>query len=348
MDALRNSITAVAGLVTAFLLGALLLHQSGHDPLEAFHVLFFGAFGSINRIGETLVKATPLLMLGLAVSVAFRCQIWNIGVEGQFLAGAIASIGFGLAFPDLPKPLAHVLLPLAGFAGGALWGLLPAYLKSRLNVNEVITTLMMNYVAIYALAYLVRGPLLDPQGFGFPQSPTIAEAYRLPIILGTTRLHAGFPVALGLMSLGLIFWRTTLGYRFEVVGASRETARFGGIAVDRTLMSNLLISAGVAGLAGWSDALGIHHRLIDDFAIGYGNLGIVAALLGGLHPVGVAAASIVFASLVVGGQTMQRLAGIPFALVDVLQGLIILLIIGRVSLAHFRRRRRRRRMEASA
>ncbi|MFQ5692382.1 MAG: ABC transporter permease, partial [Nitrospinota bacterium] len=146
---------------------------------------------------------------------------------------------------------------------------------------------------------------------------------------------------------GLVFWRTTLGYRFELVGASREAARFGGVSVEGVFLSNLLLSAGIAGLAGWSDAFGIHHRLIDDFAIGYGNLGIVAALLGGLHPIGIAAASIVFAALVVGGQTMQRLAGIPFALVDVLQGLIIILILGRISLGGLRRRRRLARSEAA-
>lgn len=348
MDALKNSLTAVAGLAAAILLAGLLLNLSGHDPLEAFRVLWMGAFGNLNRFGETLVKATPLFMLGLAVSVAFRCQLWNIGLEGQFLAGAIASIWFALTFPHLPKPAAHVLIPLAGFAGGALWGLLPAVLKSRLNVNEVITTLMMNYIAIYFLAYLVRGPLLDPGGFGFPQSPNVAESYRLPILLAGTRLHAGSLAALGLMVLGMIFWRTTLGFRFEVVGAGREAARFGGIPVQRTILSNLVISAGIAGVAGWGDAFGIHHRLIDDFAVGYGNLGIVVALLGGLHPVGIAAASIVFAALVVGGQTMQRLAGIPFALVDVLQGLIIIFIISRVSFAYFRPRRRRAPSEAAA
>lgn len=321
----------------AFLVGALLLLLAGNDPLRAYQTLFRGAFGSAHRIAETLVKATPLMIMALGTSVAFKAQIWNIGGDGQFILGAIFAVFVALNFP-LPAVLLLPLTFLAAFLGGALWGGLVGVLRAKFNANEVITTLMLNYVALYLLAWLVRGPMIDPKGHGFPQTPLIGEALRLPVLIPGTRLHFGLIIALLIIFAGYIFWRSTLGFTIELVGESEHVAQYSGIIVPKTIVLTMVISAGLAGVAGWSEVFGIHYRLLDDLAAGYGSLAIVVALLGDLKPFGIIISSFFFAALIVGGNTMQRLVGIPFSLVDVIQGLVIIFVISRVVYTQWRDR----------
>jgi ABC-type uncharacterized transport system permease subunit len=198
-----------------------------------------------------------------------------------------------------------------------------------LQANEVITTSMLNYIAIYLLAFLVRGPMIDPEGFNFPQSRLIPEAVQLPHLVAGTRLNAAFVVALLLVVFALFFWRSTLGLRTEIVGASRRVAAYAGLNVKRIFVLVALITGGLAGIAGWGEIFGIHYRLIDEIAHGLGSLAIVVALLGELHPIGMAVSAFLFAALVVGGNAMERSAGVPFALVDVIQGIAILLVLAR-------------------
>lgn len=320
---------AAFSVLLAVIVGGLLLLVSGRDPIAAYKSLLYGAFGTRGRFTETLVKATPFLIMAISVSISFRCQVWNIGAEGQFLLGAITSTWVALTFESLPP---YVLLPLtfiAGAVGGAVWSGIAGGLKAHLQANEVITTTMLNYIAIYLLAYLVRGPMIDPKGFNFPQSRLIPEELRLLRLIVGTRLNAAFIIALLLVVGALFFWRSTLGLRTEIVGASRHVAAFAGLNVKRTFVMVSLISGALAGIAGWEEIFGIHHRLLDEIARGMGSLAIVVALLGELHPIGMMISTFLFAALVVGGNAMERSAGVPFALVDVIQGIVILLVLSR-------------------
>lgn len=325
----KSTYQALLSLVISLLVGALLLLTSGRNPLEAYASLFYGAFGSVDRFAETLVKATPLLLIAISVSISFRCQLWNIGAEGQVILGAVGSTWVALSFPDLPPLILFPLTFLAGMLAGAGWSLIAGLLKAYAQANEVITTSMLNYIAVYLLAYLVHGPMIDPAGFNFPQSALIPEVLELPRLVAGTRLNVGFLVALLMVGAALLFWRSTLGQRTEIVGANRRVARGIGLNVPVTIAMVAAISGGLTGIAGWSEIFGLHFRLIEEIARGIGSLGVVVALLGELHPVGMLVSAFLFASLVVGGNAMERNAGVPFALVDVIQGCIILLILSR-------------------
>lgn len=321
----------------ALLFGALLLLASGRNPIEAYTALLQGAFGSPARLAETFVKMTPFLILAISVSVSFRCGFWNIGAEGQLILGAIASFSVALLLKSWPAVVVLPLSLLASVVGGALWSGIAGVLKARFNANEVITTSMLNFIAVYLLAYMVNGPLKDPEGFNFPQSSLIAEAFQLPRFLAGSRLNIAFLVALVLVVVALLFWRSTLGFRTEIVGASRRVATHVGLNVNRTVILVALITGGVAGIAGWGEIFGIHYRLIDAIAVGMGSLAVVVALLGDLHPLGMVVSAFLFAALVVGGNAMERGAGVPFALVDVIQGSIILLVLARAYIFRGRR-----------
>jgi simple sugar transport system permease protein len=320
---------AVLSLILALLIGGLLLLVSGRNPITAYQSLLNGAFGSSSRLAETLVRMTPFLILAISVSISFRCGVWNIGAEGQLILGAITSVWVALTFESLP---AFILLPLtilAGIVGGAIWSGTAGVLKAYFNANEVITTAMLNFIAVFLLAYLVNGPLKDPDGFNFPQSRLIDPSLELPRLLTGSRLNIAFIAAVILVVAALFFWRSTVGFRTEIVGASRRVASHVGLNVRGTIILVTVISGGVAGIAGWGEIFGIHFRLIEAIAVGMGSLAVVVALLGELHPLGMAVAAFLFAALVVGGNAMERGAGVPFALVDVIQGIIILLILAR-------------------
>lgn len=328
---------AALSLVLALLIGALFLLASGRDPLAAYSSMFSGAFGSRARITETFVKMTPFLILAISVSISFRCGLWNIGAEGQLILGAIASFWVGLTLQALPVWLLLPLTVAGGITAGALWSGIAGVLKARFNANEVITTSMLNFIAVYLLAYMVNGPLKDPEGFNFPQSRLIHQSLELPRLIAGTRLNVAFLVALFLVFVALFFWRSTPGFRTEIVGASRRVANHVGLNVNRTIVFVSLISGGLAGIAGWGEIFGIHYRLIDAISGGMGSMAVVIALLGELHPLGMVVSAFLFAALVVGGNAMERSAGVPFALVDVIQGIIILLVLARSYLFRGRR-----------
>jgi simple sugar transport system permease protein len=215
---------------------------------------------------------------------------------------------------------------------GGLWSLIAGLLKAYAQANEVITTSMLNYIAVYLMAYLIHGPMIDPNGFNFPQSALIDPALELPRLIPGTRLNIAFLVALVMMVLALVFWRSTWGRRTQIVGASPRVARQIGLSAPAVIALVTMISGMLAGLAGWGDLFGLHFRLIEEIARGLGSLGIVVALLGELHPIGMFVSAVLFAALVVGGNAMERNAGVPFALVDVIQGCIILIILARMTI----------------
>ena len=335
----------VLAMVIALVVGVLLLFLLGTDPIEAYSALIQGALGNISGITQTLTKATPLLLVGLGICIAFRGGVINIGGEGQIVVGALAATAFGVGFRDLP---ALVLLPLtliSGAVAGLIWGGIPGLLKARLGVNEILTTVMMNQIALRLMNFLLRGPMLDPEhvaaGTSIPQSAALPESIWLPRLVPRTLFHSGAILAV-LLALAVYFllWRTTIGYRIRAVGLNPHASRYAGIPVAKYVTLSLALSGMLCGLAGAVEVLGVHHRMLEGLSGGYGFSGIVAALFGKLHPLGAIPASALFGALLVGADKMQRAVQVPSALAIALQGLVVLFVVS--SDLYVRRRTRRR------
>jgi len=328
-----NILLPVAGVVVALLIGAVLLLFLKVDPIKAYAAMFGGAFGSWQGAVQSLVKSTSLLLVGLGICIAFRANVINIGGEGQIIAGAIMSTWFTLAFRSLPG---YVVIPgalILGFVAGAFWGLIPGLLKARLNVNEILSTIMMNSIALQLLNLMLRGPLTDPAGVAagtyLAQSERIPDNLWLPRLIPQTLLNAGLIVAVVLAVLVYVFlWRTTIGYRIRAVGLNPNASRFSGINVPLYQALSLTLAGGFSGVAGVVEVIGVQHRLLEGISGGYGFTGIVAALFGGLHPLGLIPASFLFGGLLVGGDKMQRAVQVPSALTGAILGLVVLFVSG--------------------
>jgi ABC-type uncharacterized transport system permease subunit len=325
------ALRVAAPILTAlFALAAsgLLISAAGGNPILALQAIAIGAFGSLQNLGETLAKASALILVGLGMIIAFRSQVANIGGEGQIILGAVVATWIGLALPQLPFPLLFVLVILGAFLAGGVWGAIAGWLKARLRLNEVIVTIMLNYLAIYTLNWLVRGPMRAPGlAGGFPQSEALARAIWWPRLLGT-RMHLGVLLAVVLTVLVSFFlFKTPWGYRLRAVGANPVAARYGGISVSGMIVLAMVLSGGLAGIAGAGEIYGLHHRLLDGISSGYGYTGIVVALLGKLNPYATVVASVFFAALAVGMEAMQRSLGTPFALISSIQGLVVLVML---------------------
>jgi simple sugar transport system permease protein len=323
-----------AALLAGLVVGGVLIAAAGANPVTAYRAVFAGAFGDLYNFNETLVKATPILFTGLGVTVAFRCSVWNIGAEGQLRMGALAAtaLGIALAGSSLPGLMVIPLLLLTAFAAGGAWGGLAGWLKVRWRVDEVISTIMMNFIAALFVNYMITGPLREPSGGGVPLTLPIAEAAEFPrllqgVLVGA-RLHLGFLLALAAAALVYLFlWHTVPGYQLRAVGAGPVAAGLGGIPVTRNILLALLLSGGLAGLGGISEVAGLHHRLIEGFSPNYGATGIVVALLGKLHPAGVIVAAILFGGLTIGTDAMTRVVDVPGSIVFVMQGVIVLFVL---------------------
>jgi general nucleoside transport system permease protein len=309
--------------------GGFLVQASGYSAVKAFSAILEGSFGGSYPISQTLAAAIPLATIALGTSVAFRVQLWNIGGEGQFYMGAFGATGMELIGGPAGWP-AVVLLPamlLAGFAAGAAWALVPAWLRAWHGVNEIITTLMLNYVAILWVNYLVYGPWKDPQGHNFPFSPRYADNATFAR-MGDGQLHTGLfvPIVAAVILL-LVLARTRWGYELRVVGENAEAARYAGINVRRIMLSAMLVSGGMAGAAGMVQVAGIIHLLNGQLSNNYGYTAIIIAWLARLHPVAVLVVSVLFGALVNGGYAVSQ-EGIPQALGAVLQGMILFFVLG--------------------
>lgn len=313
-------------VLLAFLVGAVIILLIGSNPLLAYGTLLRAAFGTVNGFAETMVKASPLMLAGLGVAVAYRAQFWNIGAEGQIYAGGITAALAGIYLSGLPAVVHLPLTLLAGVLGGAVWGFIPGVLKAKLEVNEVITTLMLNYIMIHLSAYLVHGPMRD-QTSGITISPQLQPQAWLPTIIPRTRFHAGILVA---VAAALVIWfvilKTSIGFQIRAVGANQKAARVGGISVARTVIITMLLSGGLAGLAGAVEVAGVQHRLVEGFSPGYGYLAIAVALLANLNPIGIIFSSVFFAALLNGADAMQRAASVPVPVIYVIEGLVIFFI----------------------
>ncbi|MGI9626785.1 MAG: ABC transporter permease [Longimicrobiales bacterium] len=320
-----GALAVFAALATS----GVLLAVGGYSPVEAFGALFRGSFGSWDRFASfTLVKSTPLLFTGLAVAVAFKAGVWNIGAEGQLHAGALAGVAVVVALAGAPT---LVLLPLAllsGAAMGALWAAVPAVMKMKLGVGEVITTLLMNFVALFLTQFLVQGPMREARGV-FNQTEAIPEAAQLPLILPGSRLHLGFLIALGTAGLLWVYLnKTAAGFRIRAVGASPRVSQVSGrFEPAPTIWKTFLLSGALAGLAGWIEVGGVTHRLYEGLSPGWGYTAIAVALLARLNPVALVFAAVFFGALDVGGGAMQRDAGVPAVWVRGIEALVILSVL---------------------
>jgi general nucleoside transport system permease protein len=320
-------------LLAALLIGAVMLLLLGVNPLTAYASMITGVFGSVSGITQSIVKATPLLLVGLGICIAFRASVINIGAEGQIILGALAATWFSLQFRTWPGLLLIPATLLMGFAGGAAWGFVPGILKARLGVNEILSTVMMNVIALQFMNLLIRGPLIDPAGITagtyLAQSERLPQQVWLPRLVPQTLLHSGAILAVLLAFVVYIFlWRTSIGYRIRAVGLSPDASRYAGIPVPAYQALSLTLAGGFAGLAGVVEVLGVHHRLLEGITSGYGFSGIVAALFGGLHPLGTIPASWLFGSLLVGADKMQRAVQVPSALIDAMLGLVVMFVVG--------------------
>ncbi len=346
IDVLLPLIATIAALG----IGAVMLIVLGANPITAYLALLEGAFGSTNALADTLVKATPLLLVGLGICIAFRGGVINIGGEGQLVVGALAATVVGLSFPNSPGWLIIPLAMLAGFLGGAVWGGIAGVLKSYYNVNEILSTIMLNQIAVQGMNFLLRDALIDPAQLQaasrIPQTARLSPAFDLPRWI-PTRLHLGALIAVILAAAVYIFlWRTTIGYRIRAVGLNPHAAKYAGIPVKRYMVLSLLLSGAFSGLAGAVQVYGVHHRMFTDgsaagFTGSAGFNGIVAALFGQLHPLGTIPASFLFGALLVGANKLQRVVQVPAALITALNGLVVVFV---VSSEIWRKRRARQRV----
>ncbi|GIK09534.1 MAG: ABC transporter permease [Anaerolineaceae bacterium] len=350
LNTLFDALLPVIATLAALGVGAVMLLFLKVNPIAAYASLLQGAFGSANALAETLVKATPLLLVALGICISFRGDVINIGGEGQMIVGAILATWVGLTFTDAPGWLIIILALLGGFVGGAIWGGIPGLLKAYFNVNEILSTVMMNAIAVQLMNFLLRGPMIDPvqaqNASKIPQTARLMDAFHLPRLI-PTRLHLGALIAVILAILVFILlWRTTLGYRIRAVGQSQHASRYAGIQVPRYVALALLLSGAFAGLAGAVQVYGVNYRMITDgsasgFTGSAGFNGIVAALFGQLHPVWSIPASILFGALLVGANSMQRAMQVPSALITAMNGLVVVFV---VSSEYWRRQRQRRRL----
>lgn len=336
----------IIAVTLALLLGGVMLLALGKNPVEAYLSMLDGAFGGDTRIFNTINRAIPLLLVAVGICIAFRGGVINIGAEGQLLIGAACVTAATLALGEsLPALIFVPLALLIGFGGGALWGAVPGYLKAHFDVNEILSTIMMNEIAIQFVIFLLSGPMIDPEqialGTRIAQSAAIPESAWLARLAPPARLHAGIFLALiAAIIVYVLLWRTVTGYRIRAVGQSRAASLYAGISVPTYLTLAMVLSGGLAGLAGASELMGVNHRMLEGFAVGYGFSGIVVALFGRLHPLGVIPSSLFFAALLTGAERMQRELQVPSATITVLQGLVVLFVVSSEVLVRRRAARR--------
>ncbi len=329
-----------AAIAVTVVLGMVLAALAGAAPLSVFGLILKGAGGSRFAILETLNRATPLIFTGLAVAVAFRARLWNIGAEAQLYAGALMVTLLGAGALGWPAPALLPLLALAAAEAGALALLGPAFLKTRFGVDEVVTTLLFNFIMLLFVSMLIAGPLKGPMALGWPQSRALVAEARLPRMAAGLRLYWGFGLGiLAAVAVWALMARTTLGFEMRAVGENREAAAFAGIPVGRVLVKTALLSGGLAGLAGFAEIAGPKGVLTLDLSPGFGYTGIIVAMLALLNPLGVVVSAIFVAGVFVGADSMSRAAGVPSYLADILLATALLTTVAALLLARYRLRR---------
>jgi simple sugar transport system permease protein len=322
----RENLQRTLAIFAAFAVSALIIRLIGYDPLDVFSKIIAGSLGTAYRIRETIHKAIPLCILSLGTAVAFRMKFWNIGQEGQFYLGAYGASLLALSFPAMPSPLLLTSMFLAGFVFGGLWALIPALLKIRFSTSETLVTLMLNYVAAKWVSYLQYGPWKDPQGMGFPRIAPFSNNAVIPNLFG---IHIGWviTVVLAILMYILLKW-TKLGYEIDVLGESEVTARYAGIPVVRVMVTAILISGGLCGIAGMLQASAVERSLSDQLSGGLGFTSVITTWLARLNPLSVVVVSFLFSILIQGGNFLQSSLQIPASISPIVQGIIIFFVLG--------------------
>jgi ABC-type uncharacterized transport system permease subunit len=332
--------TPVAAVVLTMIIGTVIFSLMGYDGLGAVREIFLTPLTNSYKWQDLGVKAAPLIIIGVGLSIAYRANVWNIGAEGQYIMGGLAATGVALATYSLSGWWILPLMILAGVGGGALYASVPALLRTRLGVNEILTSLMLTYASVQLIYYLVRAPWKDPMGMGQPQTRIFAEAARLPFIIPGTVVHLGVPIAI---VVALVAWfimsRSVFGYQMKVVGAAPHAARYGGFSEHKTIWLALLVSGALAGLAGALEVAGPFQRMSPAFPTNYGFTAIIVAFLGRLNPLGVVIAGIVLAITFVGGEVAQTTMRLPNAATGLFQSMMLFFLLAGDILIHYRVKR---------
>ncbi|HET6469859.1 MAG TPA: ABC transporter permease [Geminicoccaceae bacterium] len=330
-------VTPVLAVVLTVLAGAVMFVAMGYDPLRSLRSFFVSPVTSLYGISELCLKATPLALCATGLAIGFRAGVWNIGAEGQLTLGAIAGGGLAIWFWDSTNPLLLPAMCLMGVLGGMAWAAIPAFLKTRFDVNEILVSLMLTYVATLLLSTLVYGPWKDPAAFNFPQSRYFPDVGILPIVLEGTRLHLGFPVTLLIVvAAWVLLARTIFGFEVKVIGAAPQAAAFAGFSREKMIWVSLLASGGLAGLAGLFEVAGPIQQLVPQISPGYGFTAIIVAFLGRLQPLGILAASLLMALSYIGGENAQIEVGLPKAVTGVFQGMLLFFLLAADVLIRYR------------
>jgi ABC-type uncharacterized transport system permease subunit len=329
-------VTPVVSVLVTMLIGIVVFDLLGIDGLKAVTDIFITPLITSYKWQDVAVKAAPLIIIALGLSVANRAQVWNIGAEGQYIVGALSATGVGLAFGTVGGPLVVALMVAAGVIGGAVWAAVPAGLRTRFSVNEILSSLMLTYVAAQMLSYLVGGPWKDPEGRNFPVTAPLVDSQTLPV-LGTSTVHLGVLVAI---VLPFVFWylmsRSVFGFQVRVVGSAPNAARHGGFDGRQTIWLAMIISGGMAGLAGSLEFTGVLHKMDLGFPSGYGFTAIIVCFLGRLNPIGCLIAGIVLAVTYVGGQMAQTSVKIPNSTAGIFQAMMLFFILASDILVRYR------------
>ncbi|MDB0060090.1 ABC transporter permease [Planktomarina sp.] len=333
----RSLLPPAIALGTTVVFASLLAMVAGANPFSVFGLILSGAFGSKFAILETLNRATPLVFTGLAAAVAFRAKFWNIGAEAQLYSGALLTVLLGTGLLQWPSIALLPTIMLFSILAGAILLLVPALLKTRFGVDEVVTTLLFNFIFLLFISMLLEGPIKDPMGMGWPKSARVIPEARLPRLVDGLRLHWGFALAIfSAICIWIIQTRSTLGYEMRAVGLNKKAAAFAGIPVNTILVKTALLSGGLAALAGFSEVAGLKGSLTLDLSPGFGYTGIIVAMLALLHPLGVIVAALFVAGIFVGADSMSRAADVPTYLADIMLATALLLMVLAIMLTRFR------------
>jgi len=318
--------------IVLMLIGGLLLFTAlGKDPIEGFKVFFIYPISDSYGVSELFLKATPLMLCAIGLAVGFRANVWNIGAEGQLIVGGVAASAVALYFyeSEASQVLVLGLMVFAGAIGGMLWASVPAFLKTRFNTNEILVSLMLVYVAQLLVSWLVHGPMMDPDGFNFPQSRLFDDSALLPILVEGTRLNLAFGLAVSALLVGYIFmYRSFAGFQMQVAGYARDAARYAGFSANRMIWIGLLSGGGMAGLAGMSEVAGPMGQITEHVSNNYGFAAIIVAFVARLNPIGIFFASLLMALLYLGGEQAQQYLALPSSISNVFQGMLLMFLLG--------------------
>jgi ABC-type uncharacterized transport system permease subunit len=334
---LMGYLSPVLAAVLTIIAGFVLFSALGKNPWQAFYTFFVYPIRDLNGVTELLLKASPLMLIGVGLACGYRANVWNIGAEGQLVLGAIFAGGVALHFHGSESALVLPTMFVAGAAGGIVWAAIPALLRTRFNTNEILVSLMLVYVANLLLSWLVHEPWRDPEGFNFPQSKQFTESALYPILLAGTRLNLGFPVALAAVAFGYVFLnRSFLGFQLRVAGLAPDAARYAGFNAHRMVWLGMLVGGACAGIAGMGEVAGPIGQVLPSVSPGYGFAAIIVAFVGRLHPVGILLASLLMSLLYLGGEAAQMGLNLPSAITGLFQGMLLFFLLASDVLINYR------------